>query len=97
MTQLKAVVGEQPAAHFTLALMTAGLFTKTAVFPLHAWLPAAHVAAPAPASALLSGLVIKASFYIVVRAWFDVMPGIVTSSAAQSVGLIGAVAVLTVR
>jgi len=50
-----------------LALMVIGLLLKTALFPLHFWLPAAHANATAPASALLSGLVVKAALYIFLR------------------------------
>ena len=50
-----------------LALMIVGLALKTALFPLHFWLPAAHANATAPASALLSGLVVKAALYIFLR------------------------------
>lgn len=50
-----------------LALMIIGMFLKTALFPLHFWLPAAHANATAPASALLSGLVVKAALYIFMR------------------------------
>ncbi len=63
-----------------LGAMTVGLAAKTALFPLHAWLPPAHSAAPAPGSALLSALVVKASFYIIVRLWLHV----------YGVGLVGA-------
>ena len=56
--------------------MTVGLLAKTALFPLHLWLPPAHAGAPAAASAVLSALVVKGSFFIVVRLWFDVMPGL---------------------
>src|SRR5690606_29444303 len=70
-----------------LALMTVGLLAKTALFPLHFWLPPAHANAPAPASALLSGLVVKASFYMVVRLWFDVFADDVTLAATQVLGL----------
>ena len=41
------------------ALMTVGLLAKTALFPLHLWLPPAHAGAPAAASAVLSALVVK--------------------------------------
>ena len=44
------------------ALMTAGLLAKTALFPLHLWLPPAHASAPAAASAVLSALVVKGLF-----------------------------------
>ena len=56
--------------------MTAGLLAKTALFPLHLWLPPAHAGAPAAASAVLSALVVKGSFFLIVRLWFDVMPGL---------------------
>lgn len=39
-------------------MMTMGLLAKTARSPLHPWLPAAQ-GAPAAASAVLSGLVVK--------------------------------------
>jgi formate hydrogenlyase subunit 3/multisubunit Na+/H+ antiporter MnhD subunit len=54
-----------------LGLMTAGLMAKTAVFPLHLWLPPAHAGAPAPASAILSALVVKAPFLLIARIWFE--------------------------
>lgn len=50
-------------------LMLAGLMVKTALFPFHGWLPSAHGGAPAPVSALLSALVVKASFYLILRLW----------------------------
>jgi multicomponent Na+:H+ antiporter subunit D len=56
-----------PALTVAFALLTAGLLLKTALFPLHFWLPAAHANATAPASALLSGLVVKASLFIFLR------------------------------
>lgn len=75
-------------------LMTVGLLLKTALFPLHFWLPAAHASAPAPVSAVLSGLVIKASFYLVLRLWFDVYADVVTRVASQLLGLLGAAAIV---
>lgn len=50
-------------------LMGVGLLLKTALFPFHFWLPPAHGGAPAPVSALLSALVVKASFYLILRLW----------------------------
>jgi multicomponent Na+:H+ antiporter subunit D len=83
-----------PATLVAVALMTVGLLAKTALFPLHLWLPPAHAGAPAPASALLSGLVVKGSFFIVVRLWFGVMPGLPGLSAAQLLGGLGAAAIV---
>ena len=76
------------------ALMTTGLLAKTALFPLHLWLPPAHAGAPAAASAVLSALVVKGSFFLVVRLWFDVMPGVVTLPSAQILAALGAAAIL---
>ncbi|MEM1526648.1 MAG: complex I subunit 5 family protein [Ignisphaera sp.] len=46
-----------------LTMVIVGFFSKAAVFPLHFWLPDAHSIAPAPASALLSGLMVKMGIY----------------------------------
>jgi multicomponent Na+:H+ antiporter subunit D len=73
---------------------------KTAAFPLHAWLPPAHASAPAPASAILSALVVKASFYVLLRLWLRLGttpgPGLEWAAPASLVvlGLLGAGAVL---
>jgi formate hydrogenlyase subunit 3/multisubunit Na+/H+ antiporter MnhD subunit len=74
--------------------MTTGLLAKTALFPLHLWLPPAHAGAPTAASAILSALVIKGSFFLVVRLWFDVMPGVITLPSAQLLAALGAGAIL---
>ena len=65
-----------------LVLMTVGLALKSALFPLHFWLPPAHASAPAPVSAALSALVVKAAFYLVLRLWFDLFEPVVTLGAA---------------
>ena len=74
--------------------MTTGLLAKTALFPLHIWLPPAHAGAPAAASAVLSALVVKGSWFLVVRLWFDAMPGVITLSAAQLLAGMGAAAIV---
>ncbi len=43
--------------------LLAGFGAKAGMFPLHTWLPAAHPVAPAPASALLSGVIVKTGIY----------------------------------
>jgi formate hydrogenlyase subunit 3/multisubunit Na+/H+ antiporter MnhD subunit len=74
--------------------MTVGLLAKTALFPLHIWLPPAHGGAPAAASAVLSALVIKGSWFLVLRLWLDVMPGVATAEAAQLLAGLGAAAIV---
>ncbi len=54
-----------------------GMGTKAGVMPLHVWLPRAHPIAPAPVSALMSGVMIKAAIYALVRVlveWLGVLP-----------------------
>ena len=82
-----------PAVWAALGLMGAGLILKTALFPLHFWLPTAHASAPAPVSAILSALVIKAAFYILLRLWLTIFSPL-NDSAATLLGLLGAAAIL---
>ena len=55
-----------------------GFGAKAGMFPLHIWLPKAHPVAPAPASALLSGILTKSGVFgvIGISCWlFDGVPG----------------------
>jgi NADH-quinone oxidoreductase subunit M len=52
---------------WVLISFTAGFAVKMAIVPLHMWLPDAHGEAPAPMSALLSGVIIGAGGYAVLR------------------------------
>jgi formate hydrogenlyase subunit 3/multisubunit Na+/H+ antiporter MnhD subunit len=94
IAMLSERVRADPATIAAAALMTAGLLAKTALFPLHLWLPPAHAGAPAAASAMLSALVVKGSFFLLVRLWFDVMPQIPGAAGTQFLGALGAAAIL---
>jgi multicomponent Na+:H+ antiporter subunit D len=83
-----------PPATAALVLTTLGLLLKTAIWPLHFWLPAAHGSAPAPVSAMLSGLVVKASLYLMLRLWFELFAPILDDVAWLLPGVLGSVAVL---
>lgn len=91
---LGQAVRPEPIAWAAAALMTVGLLAKTALFPLHIWLPPAHAGAPAAASAMLSALVVKGSWFLVVRLWFDVMPAVITLPSAQLLAGMGAAAIV---
>lgn len=61
-----------PTEHTTLVLLAIffviiGFGTKAGLFPMHNWLPSAHPVAPAPASALLSGIITKAGVIGIIR------------------------------
>lgn len=56
------------------AFFLAGFGLKAAMVPFHGWLPDAHSSAPAPVSAMLSGLMIKATgVYVLARLVFNVL------------------------
>jgi formate hydrogenlyase subunit 3/multisubunit Na+/H+ antiporter MnhD subunit len=88
---LKTVVSGDDG--LAIGLMTAGLMAKTAVFPLHLWLPPAHAGAPAPASAVLSALVVKAPFLLLARIWFELGFNTVTPATHLLAGF-GAASIL---
>jgi len=92
--QVGASVERSATTTAALALMLVGMALKSALFPLHGWLPAAHGGAPAAVSPALSALVVKASVYLAVRLWTTVLPDVGTAAAAQLLGVLGAAAVL---
>lgn len=83
-----------PILWVSLALMSGGLLLKTALFPLHFWLPPAHSSAPAPVSALLSALIIKSSFYILIRLWLTIFGPLNDGTVETIFGLLGTGAIL---
>ncbi len=50
--------------------LVVGFGVKSAIVPLHTWLPDAHPEAPSPISALLSGVVIETGLYALARVLF---------------------------
>lgn len=67
------VISSQMAAENTGILLVVAFFmlmgfgVKAGMFPMHAWLTAAHPAAPAPASAILSAVIVKAGILAIIR------------------------------
>jgi multicomponent Na+:H+ antiporter subunit D len=58
---------------FVMLLFVIGCGIKSAVVPFHSWLPDAHPSAPAPISAMLSGVLIKTlGIYILTRMFFNI-------------------------
>ena len=62
-----AVSGHEGLLLTVAFLVTVGFGAKGGLFPLHAWLPTAHPVAPAPASAVLSGVITKAGVIAILR------------------------------
>ena len=91
---LRLLARDDLTTSVALGLMIVGLMAKAALFPLHLWLPPAHAGAPAAASAVLSALVVKAPFFIILRLWFDVAPQSVNATAAHLLGGLGMASIL---
>jgi hydrogenase-4 component B len=62
LTACKAVE-DKTMLYIAGGLMLFGFGAKAGMFPLHIWLPKAHPVAPAPASALLSGMLTKTGIF----------------------------------
>ncbi|MBN1434128.1 hypothetical protein JW921_05165 [Candidatus Fermentibacterales bacterium] len=66
--------GSTRVALVTGVLLLTGFALKAAIVPFHAWLPDAHPSAPAPISAMLSGVLIKAlGVYAICRVFYSVL------------------------
>jgi multicomponent Na+:H+ antiporter subunit D len=50
-----------------------GLAIKSAMFPLHIWLPDAHSSAPSPSSAFLSSLVVKIYMIVLIKVLYRII------------------------
>lgn len=62
-----AALPASPQRDLMLVLLISGLGMKAGLVPLHFWMPLAYSAAPIPASAVLSGAVVKASILGMIR------------------------------
>jgi formate hydrogenlyase subunit 3/multisubunit Na+/H+ antiporter MnhD subunit len=69
LAQVTSALVPGPLAETALVFLLIGLCIKSALFPVHTWLPPAHANARAPVSALLSGLVVTGAYIVVLRLW----------------------------
>ena len=61
------VSGNETILLIAVFMMLIGFGAKAGMFPLHSWLPAAHPVAPAPASAVLSSIIVKGGVLAMIR------------------------------
>ena len=66
------LVAESRTVVVAFAFITIGLLIKTAMFPLHNWLPNAYQYAPSAVSSFLAGTATKVAVYVLIRFMFDV-------------------------
>ena len=69
LTKLHDALSNQPPIfyYFLLIMFVVGFGVKSAIFPLHTWLPDAHSAAPSGVSAMLSGIVIEVEMFALIK------------------------------
>src|SRR3546814_606843 len=76
---MRTLIAMQPLAGLDLRAglvllgFVLGFGIKTPLFPVHTWLPPAHVDAPGPASAILAGVLLKMGTYGLIRLPFSMM------------------------
>lgn len=92
---LAALQGHEDYFLVVLFLTIIGFGAKAGMFPLHGWLPTAHPVAPAPASAVLSGVIAKAGVLAMIRIVFHIVgPDFIRGTWVQTAWI--CLAVLTV-
>ncbi len=95
---MREIIAAQPlaaAGHAGLALLALmlGLGIKAPVVPFHTWLPAAHVEAPATASAILAGVLLKMGTFGMIRIPFSMMRD-TFATWALAIGIVAVVSIL---
>lgn len=89
MATILAAQGQAPITAAALVLLLSGFALKAALVPFHSWLPDAHPSAPAPISAMLSGVLIKSlGVYTMARLVFNVFG--ITPGLSQTLMVLGA-------
>ena len=75
---MRAIIADPPlsgtTAMLTLIALLVAMAVKTPVFPLHTWLPAAHVEAPTAGSVVLAGVMLKLGTYGLIRLALQMTP-----------------------
>lgn len=86
---LTLVSGNETLLYVVAFSMIIGFSVKAGMFPLHAWLPTAHPVAPAPASAVMSGIIVKMGVLGMVRVvYYIIGADFIRGSWVQTVWLI---------
>ena len=84
-----SLAGKEGILLAAVCCMLLGFGTKAGMFPMHGWLPTAHPVAPAPASAVLSGLITKSGVLAVIRVvYYIVGPELLRGTWVQTMWIL---------
>jgi formate hydrogenlyase subunit 3/multisubunit Na+/H+ antiporter MnhD subunit len=86
---LRARVAPDAVSYAAFALMTLGVCLKAGLFPLHAWVPLAYARSPAPIGAILSALIAKGPFCVMLRLWYELFPAVTHQRAGLLLAFCG--------
>ena len=87
IADIRTALRDAPLGGLAVTLLIAGFGVKAGLMPLHVWLPLAHPAAPTPASAVLSGAIVKAG---IIGLILFLPPGTGFAECLMAIGFLGA-------
>jgi NADH-quinone oxidoreductase subunit M len=93
LIESQPLAGQAGRAGFVLLALMVGLGVKTPVVPFHTWLPEAHVEAPAPASTILAGVLLKMGTFGMIRIPLSMMSDTFARYAVW-IAVVGVVSIL---
>jgi multicomponent Na+:H+ antiporter subunit D len=73
LSRLLPALYDKPSILIGVSLLIVGFSIKTAIFPLHTWLPDAYTHSPSAISAMLSGTFTKVGVYAIIRLIFSIV------------------------